>query len=311
MFAIALTIAPIFLLILLGFAFKRLGFPGDDFWRPAERLAYFVLLPVLIVRNLAKADLSTLPIDRITIALLCMGIVMTGVVLIVKPMLRLGGPAYTSVLQGVIRLNAYIGFAVSEALFGTEGLVLASLFVAIMMPTVNVISIVALAAFVSPDGQPTWRNVPGEIFRNPIILACLIGWLVNASGLPLPGWLMATMSIIGGAALPIALLCVGAALILRFDSARVIGLAVTCVLKLLIMPVVGAALAIYFGLESVAFVVVMLFAATPASPASYVLARQLGGDAPLMAAILSLETLLAAITIPVIVYWAMVRTGLA
>jgi malonate transporter len=122
---------------------------------------------------------------------------------------------------------------------------------------------------------------------------------------------MATMSIIGGAALPIALLCVGAALILQFDSARVIGLAVTCVLKLLIMPVVGAALAIYFGLESVAFVVVMLFAATPASPASYVLARQLGGDAPLMAAILSLETLLAAITVPVIVYWAMVRTGLA
>jgi len=311
MLGIAATIGPIFLLILVGFAFRRSGFPGDDFWRPAERLSYFVLLPVLIVRNLAKADLSTLPIDRITIALLCMGIVMTGVVLIVKPMLRLGGPAYTSVLQGVIRLNAYIGFAVSEALFGTEGLVLASLFVAIMMPTVNVISIVALAAFVSPDGRPTWRNVPGEIFRNPIILACLIGWLVNASGLPLPGWLMATMSIIGGAALPIALLCVGAALILRFDSARVIGLAVTCVLKLLIMPVVGAALAIYFGLESVAFVVVMLFAATPASPASYVLARQLGGDAPLMAAILSLETLLAAITIPVIVYWAMVRTGLA
>jgi malonate transporter and related proteins len=311
MLAIALTIAPIFLLILLGFAFKRFGFPGDDFWRPAERLSYFVLLPVLIVRNLAKADLSTLPIDRITIALLCMSIIMTGVVLIVKPMLRLSGPAYTSVLQGVIRLNAYIGFAVSEALFGTEGLVLASLIVAIMMPAVNVISIVALAAFVSPDGRPSWRNVPGEIIRNPIILACLIGWLVNMSGLSLPGWLMATMSIIGGAALPIALLCVGAALILQFDSARVIGLAVTCVLKLAIMPVIGAVLAIYFGLESVSFVVVMLFAATPASPASYVLARQLGGDAPLMAAILSLETLLAAITIPIIVYWAMVRTGLA
>lgn len=311
MLTIALSIAPIFLLILLGFAFKRSGFPGDAFWGPAERLSYFVLLPVLIVYNLAKADLSALPVERIAVTIVCLSIAMTALVLIVKPVLRLGGPAYTSVLQGVVRLNAYVGFAVSQALFGIDGLVIASLFVAVMMPTVNVISIVALAAFVSPDGRPSWRSVPGGIVKNPIILACVVGWLINACGFTLPGWTMETMSIVSRAALPIALLCVGAALILRFERARVVGLAVACVLKLAIMPIVAIHIAQYFGLSGLAFVIVILFAGTPASPASYVLARQLGGDAPLMAAILSLQTLLTALTMPFVLYWAMGMTVLS
>lgn len=311
MLTIGLAIAPIFLLILLGFAFKRLGFPGDEFWGPAERLSYFVLLPVLIVYNLAKADLSALPIERIAVTIVCLSVAMTALVLIVKPLLRLDGPAYTSVLQGVVRLNAYVGFAVAQTLFGVEGLAVASLFVAVMMPTVNVISIVALAAFVSPDGRPSWRSVPAGIVKNPIILACAVGWLINASGLVLPGWTMETMSIVSRAALPVALLCVGAALILRFERARGVGLAVACILKLAVMPVVAVVIAQYFGLTGLAFLIVILFAGTPASPASYVLARQLGGDAPLMAAIVSLETLLTAFTMPFVLFWAMGMAGLS
>ncbi len=69
MLAIAATIAPIFLLILLGFVFKRTGFPGDGFWGPAEKMAYYVFLPALIIRNLAGADLSALPIGRVGLAI--------------------------------------------------------------------------------------------------------------------------------------------------------------------------------------------------------------------------------------------------
>jgi hypothetical protein len=47
-----------------------------------------------------------------------------------------------------------------------------------------------------------------------------------------------------------------------------------------------------------------MFAALPASPAAYVLARQLGGDAPLMAAVITAEVLLAVVTVPAILAWA-------
>lgn len=310
MIAIALTIAPIFLLIMTGYAFKRTGFFGDDFWRSAERLSYYVLLPVLIVRNLGGADLSNVDLGAFAVVLLLLATAMGLLILALKPLLPMGGAAYTSVFQGAVRLNSYVGFAVSEAVFGTEGLVIASLFVGIMIPTVNVIAIIVMSFVVPAEGRPGRRNVPREIARNPIILACLLGGLINMVSLPLPGWLLETMSILAGAALPIALLCVGAGLMLTFDGARAFGLGLACVLKLVAMPIIAAPIALYFGLNSLAFAIVMLFSATPASPASYVLARQLGGDAPLMAAILSMQTLLSAIAVPVVVYWAKSRMGL-
>jgi len=60
---------------------------------------------------------------------------------------------------------------------------------------------------------------------------------------------------------------------------------------------------IFIGLSGLTFVIVMLFAACPASPASYILARQLGGDASLMAGILTAETLLSAVAIPIVLSW--------
>ena len=63
------AIAPIFLLIVAGYVFKRRGFPGDAFWAPAERLSYFVLLPALIVHTLAGADLAGIRIGALAAVL--------------------------------------------------------------------------------------------------------------------------------------------------------------------------------------------------------------------------------------------------
>jgi hypothetical protein len=302
MFAIAETIAPIFLMIVIGFAFRRFGFPGDGFWLPAERLAYYVLLPALIVRNLATADLAGIQVGRMALMIVCTAAAMTALVLLLRPLFRQDGPAYTSVLQGAIRLNSYIGFGVAEAFYGQPGVVLSALFVAVMMPTVNVVSIVVLAAY-ARTGPASWRRVPLEVARNPIILACALGGLLNATGLPLPGWSVAMLGIVGKAALPIALMCVGAGLVHAAGTVRVGSLGHACALKLVAMPAIGYFIAGWVGLGGLTFTVAVMFAAMPASPASYILARQLGGDAPLMAAILTAQTALAAVTLPLILLW--------
>jgi len=302
MLSIALTVAPIFALILMGYFFRRSGFPGDGFWAPAERLAYYVLLPVLIVRGLARADLAAYSIPSIALTIVGIALCMSAVTLLLRPLLRFEGPVFTSFLQGTIRINSYMALAVADAVFGNQGVVLGALFIAVMMPAVNVISIAALAAF-SGAGSADWSRVPREIARNPIILACLLGWIVNFTGLPLPGPLLALMDILAKAALPVALLAVGAGLVLTLGRARLTALALACLLKLAVMPAAAWALATQMGLGGPAFAVVILFAASPASPASYVLARQMGGDAPLMAAILTSQIALAALTLPVILFW--------
>jgi predicted permease len=84
---------------------------------------------------------------------------------------------------------------------------------------------------------------------------------------------------------------------------RVGSLGHACALKLVAMPAIGYFIAGWVGLGGLTFTVAVMFAAMPASPASYILARQLGGDAPLMAAILTAQTALAAVTLPLILLW--------
>jgi malonate transporter len=229
-------------------------------------------------------------------------VAMTLLGLLLRPIYRDAGPAYTSVLQGVIRLNSYVGFGVAEAFYGQPGVVLAALFVAVMMPTVNVVSIAVLAAYAN-TGKPAWGKVPLEVARNPIILACAAGGLLNALHVPLPGMALALLAIPAKAALPIALMCVGGGLVQAVGNVRLAHLGHACVLKLAVMPAVGWLVAGWLGLSGLTLTVAVMFAALPASPASYILARQLGGDAPLMAAILTAQTAIAAVTLPLILLW--------
>ena len=74
---------------------------------------------------------------------------------------------------------------------------------------------------------------------------------------------------------------------------------VAVVLKLILMPVIAVALALWFGLSGSNLAIVTACSAVPASSSAYVLARQMGGDAPLLAQIITLQTILAAITMPI------------
>jgi predicted permease len=303
MLAIAGAIVPIFLLILLGYAFKRLGFPGDGFWGPAERMAYYVFLPALIVRNLAVADLSVLPIGKFGLTIAVAGLGMTLVTLATRPLFRIDGSGFSSVIQGSVRMNSYVGLAVAQALFGPEGLVVGAFFIAIAMPILNVVCIAGLAAF-AQNGKADYSSVPRQIVQNPIIVGCFVGWVLNVTALPLPDIVLSVLTILDRATLPVALLCVGAGLVIGLGRNRIFAVFGTCALKLLVMPAIGIGAAYLIGVTGIPLAVIALFTATPASATSYVLASQMGGDAPLMAGILTAETILAALTIPPILLWA-------
>ena len=64
------------------------------------------------------------------------------------------------------------------------------------------------------------------------------------------------------------------------------------------MPLAAALACTVLGLHGPAAVIALLFQALPTASSSYIMARQLGGDAPLMAAITAVQTIVAGITIP-------------
>ncbi len=70
------------------------------------------------------------------------------------------------------------------------------------------------------------------------------------------------------------------------------------------MPVLAVALALWFGVTGSSLVIVAVCSAVPTSSSAYVMARQMGGDAPLLAQIITLQTIFAAITMPIVIAMA-------
>ena len=138
--------------------------------------------------------------------------------------------------------------------------------------------------------------------RNPLILACLAGIVVQLTGLPIPKVASTTVDLIGKAALPLGLLAVGASLDLGDARARPAPLIVATILKLVAMPALVAVGAHLLGVTAAAKTAALICAAVPGASSSYILARQLGGDAPLMANITTAQTLAAMLTMPIMLW---------
>ncbi|MBM3486151.1 MAG: AEC family transporter [Alphaproteobacteria bacterium] len=308
MSAIFSAVIPVFAVIMLGFAFRRAKFPGDAFWPFAERMNFFVFFPALLFLSLARTDLAGVPLGGMTAVILAKSFAMTFALVFLRVPLGIGGPQISSVVQGAMRFNSYLGVAVAGMTFGADGLALSALYVGIVVPLSNVIAVPLLAIYGSAT-RPRWDRIAWEVVKNPLVIAGLAGAAVNLAG-GLPVWIDRVFGTLGQASLTIGLLCVGAGLNpagLRSMRALV---ALTTFCKLVLLPLMAAFFAWVFGVDGLAAAVLIVFSALPAAPASYILARQMGGDAPLMAAILTTETAISALTIPIVLA-LLAATGLA
>ena len=291
------VLGPIFALILLGLGLRRLDFPGDNFWPEIERFTYFLLFPALLVHRLALARLEEYAVGPVAAIIVAQLLVMTALVYALRPWLNVDGPAFSSVYQGAIRFNTYIGLAVVLAVFYAEGVTVAALVMAIMIPLINVLCVLVLNAHTS--GSTTVARVLQDVIANPLILACLTGIVLNLSGIGLPWGSEAVLEILARATLPLGLLAVGAGL--RLEGLRRLGvLATASALKLLVLPMLVATLCWVVQPGSLETAVLVMFAALPGASTAYILARQLGGDAPLIAAIVTMETAAALVTLPAV-----------
>ena len=289
------ALGPIFLLVLIGGLFRRINLPGGDFWLRAERLTYFVFFPALLIRSLAGAEFADLNPGRVLLATTALLAGVAFLLLLASRGLASSGPGFTSVFQGSIRFNSYVGFAAAGELWGDAGLAQAALVVACMVPLVNLLCISMFALKVQ-------RSIPlaKQIALNPLIVACLVGIALNLTGIGVPGWSDPILEILSRPALPLGLLAIGVGLSWSDLRAGVAPVISSSILKLVVLPGLALAVCTGFALPTAQAAVIIVFAALPTASSAYILARQLGGDASLMAAIITFQTLAAMATMPLI-----------
>ncbi len=293
------ALAPVFALIALGFLLKTFVFRSDAFWEPVEKLTYYVLFPALLVVSMAQARVSGSVIVPTACILAAAMLAIFAFLAAVRPALRMDGAAFSSVVQGSVRFNTYVGLAAAAALYGRPGTTLLAIVLALMIPISNILSVVALTRHAGA-GAPSLRGTLIELAINPLIIASVIGLALSLTGTPLPPFAAPVLDSLGRAALALGLLAVGAGLNLGGIASGGLALALSTALKLIASPLLAWAGCRVIGLDPLATSIAVLFAALPPAPSAFVLARRLGGDHGLMAGIITVHTILAAVSLPLV-----------
>lgn len=307
MSALLASLASVFLIIAAGCAARQAKFLDDAAWRGFEAVTYHLLFPAVVIHTLAFSPM----IDLSTLGLAGALVVGLGIATAVLFALRTGmeragidGPAFTSVLQGGVRWNTFVALALASHQFGAAGVALMAIAIAALIPVVNIICVSALAR----HAQGKTLSLPAlasTLIRNPFIWSCCVGLALNPVAGFIPGPAASAIDIIGRASLAAGLLVVGAGLDLKSLARPRLAHLIAIGVKLALFPAAVYLAARVFGLEGAPLAVAMIAASVPTASASYILARQMGGDAPLMAEIATLQTLLAMATMPVILLVAL------
>lgn len=303
MIPVIYALLPIFALIGLGLWLRKSGLAPEEHWVSVEQFSYWLLFPSLLITTLAKADVPAGEAGAMALVLVIMMSIMTiGVLMLRSPMARrwgVGDAAFTSVFQGSVRWHGFIALAVASNLYGEPGVALVAVALAALAPLANGVAVAVLARFGAAETEASAGRTFMMIAQNPLIWGCVIGVTLNLTKISLWVPLETLLDLLGRSALGIGMLAIGAAL--RIRAAREAGAAalLTMFLKLIVAPALCLGIGLVVGLSGVTLVVAVICAAVPSAMNGFLLARKMGGDAPLYAAAVTLQTGAALITMPV------------
>jgi len=293
---VVMALFPLIMLIAMGYIFKRTQFLTDEFWRGAEKLNYLILFPVLLFNNLAYIKLELATITQVLLALFIIILITALTLWVARAFFHIPIARFGVYVQSQIRFNTYIGLSIMSLLFGAQGMQMFAMMIALAIPLVNVISVLAFS-----QGQglkPT--QILFSLMKNPLILGCLVGIIFNLLQLSLFSGLEQLFKILASMSLPLGLICVGAALQfaeLKHDYSRLL---LNTLGRLIVMPNLAYLICYVLNLNQFETIVLVVFFALPTASASYILTRYFNGDSQLMAGIISLQTLCFAVTFPVL-----------
>ncbi|WP_191602626.1 AEC family transporter [Marinomonas algicola] len=306
MISLSLTILPVFLLLIMGIILSRYDFPSDSFWSGVDKLVYWVLFPSLLYTKTSEVDFSHPIVGRYAIIFLSTIALIFCLCLLVNTFMRASPPTCTTIVQAGVRFNTFIALAVADKLYGDVGLLYATLGASILIPTINVLVVIYMVVKHGKKGVSLSGLIVKELFKNPLIISILLGVSVNLLGASDVIPLYAITEILSQATLPLVLLAVGASL--QFKEINTAWKYIWCstIIKMTVFPTIIILLCITFDISGVVAAVAVIFGAVPTATSGYALARQLGGNAPLMAVLISSQTAISMAMLPMVMWVAQI-----
>ncbi|MBC6443580.1 MAG: AEC family transporter [Rhodobacteraceae bacterium] len=298
---LAFALFPMFMIIVAGYALVTFGIVPKQMWPAIELLCFRVLIPIVLIDVLYSADLSLSRIGPFGLAMLGNFIGISALVLVIRFVVsreRLSNSRFTTIFQTATRWNAFIAFAAADQIGGPASVALIAVGVAVLIPLINVTNIGVLAAF--GPARRSLREAGAAVVKNPLVISCAVGTVLNLTGLPIPDPLHTGMAAIGAGAPQIGLLVVGAGIRPGRLFAATPALWAAVGLRQAVSPGLFLLLASMMGLTPLETFSGALVLSVPAATNGYIVARQMGGDAELYADALMWQTAVAVVAIPLL-----------
>jgi malonate transporter len=295
--------APLFLLVLLGYALTRWARWPKPVADALTHFVFSVAIPALLFRLMS--DFSKLPpVDaRLLIAYFgaCLALFLLGRSIAAR-FFRLDGVAQSVfALGGIFANNVLLGIPLAKITLGESSLPVISL--VLVFNSLLLWTLVTVSVEWARHRTLSWSGyvqAAKAVLRNPVVASILIGTAWGLAALPLPGVIDQTLGLVSEAAVPLSLIALGMGLA-QYGIREGWRVSVTItVLKLAAQPAMVWLLAWLLSLPRLETQAVVMLASLPVGANVYLMSRQfdtLGGP---VAASLVLSTVLAAVTTPLI-----------
>lgn len=290
------AVLPLFLIIGLGCAARRLQILSDESARQANGLCFKLFMAPLLFYNVYTSDLSSSFDGKLLVFCVIGTLTEFGIGLLLIPRIESRRTAQGVMLQAFCRPNlVLLGLPVSISLFGESSAGRITFILAVIVPLINILAVLALELFRS--GSPDPGKIVRGVIQNPFVLGALAGFLCQGLHIRLPYILETAVSDMAAAATPLALVLMGASLDFSHLRGARRSLVICTATRLLIAPAIFLSLGTALGFRGISLCAVMLVFATPVAVNSYTMALQMDADADLAGGIVLLTTAFSCLTL--------------
>ena len=292
------VVAPVFLLVALGYFVKRIGVINENFVEVTSRFVYSVSLPALVFINIVEIDLSEAIDFKQIIYIYSATLVSFFLIWVISIPFIKDGKNLSVFVQGAYRSNfAIVGFAIVSKLFGNFALGKAALVLAFILPLYNILAVIILTVPLRKERKLNLKNTLYEIMFNPLIIAVVIGLIFSYFKIIIPSVINSTVGFLSELALPLALVGIGGSLNLQ-NIKKASGLAFTSsVIKVILIPLTLTFGAYHFGFRELDLGIMFVLFASPTAIVSFIMAEAMGANSKLAGNIVLISTIASVFTI--------------
>lgn len=302
-------LAPVFILVCFGVVLKKSNFMSDTFFEECAKFTYWVALPALLFYKISNAHFDLCATWKISTVMISSSIIIALIAWGLSSLFNLESSIKKTFIQTSFHCNtAFVGLPVIMYVFsdggGNEILVdAASIALAPMIPLISILSIIVMCGGDGAEKKHKIFKLMKNIYKNPLVIACLAGLLVCAFNIKFPVAVNRGLGALVPVALPLALLSIGASL--KFKSVKgdfSLALTAAC-FNVMILPLVGILICYLLKLTRGETLVALIFLACPTASSSYIYAKQLKGNASFASRVIVISTIISILPLLLILYF--------